>query len=325
MSNRPLAGLKASKTVGEPDVVCHLGEFPPGVDVAEERNQQPFYVSPFRDAAGLPILKIWRISREQHYCFEYCEGLTFLVDCGGREVWGQWRDGVSLDDVTDFLLHQVFGIILHLRGCVCVHASAVVVDGKAVLFAGASGRGKSSTAAAFAARGFPLLSDDISVVKSGNSGEPGLVVIPSVPQICLWPDSADFLYGPGAGERLPRLQSSDEKRLIRLEGPDRYAELPAPLGAVYLLAARSGEGSTPRIDPLENIASLLQLLTNGFVSGALGPQERAREFQIQGEMIRGVPVRQLVPSSDPAKLGQLCELVLNDLRSPAVSLAGRAF
>ncbi len=50
-----------------------------------------------------------------------------------------------------------------------LHASAAVVDGQAVLAAGASGSGKSSLAAAWAAAGHPVLGDDILFV-DGESG-----------------------------------------------------------------------------------------------------------------------------------------------------------
>ena len=42
-----------------------------------------------------------------------------------------------------------------------LHATAVVVDGEAVAFLGDCGYGKSTLGAAFLARGFPLLTDDV--------------------------------------------------------------------------------------------------------------------------------------------------------------------
>lgn len=323
LSNIELSGLRASTSFSKPELVCRLGEFPPRLEPAREKSERPAYVSPFRDAKGLPLLQIWRLRRTQHYCFEYCEGMTFLISHDGRDVWAQWSDNVSLEDVTAFLLHQVIGFILHIRGYTCIHASAVEVEGKAVLFAGGSGSGKSSTAAAFARRGFRILSDDISAVKSEDGESQAFMIMPSVPRLCLWPDSADFLYGPGARERFPRLQPNEEKRLIGLDGSGGYSDLPARLGALYLLAPRIAASNAPRIEPLESVNSLLQLLMNGYVSGALDPERRAREFRTQGEIIRSVPVRRLVPSSDPGKLGLLCDLVLNDVRAASVStLAG---
>src|SRR5208337_3198059 len=75
----------------------------------------------------------------------------------------------ALDDVPIFILGTVFGILLHQRGRITLHASAVRVNGGAVLFCGSSGAGKSTMAAALAQRGYPVASDDICPVSFDHS------------------------------------------------------------------------------------------------------------------------------------------------------------
>ena len=68
------------------------------------------------------------------------------------------RDGAAIDyeaeanaqpgDLAAFVIGAAFGLLLHQRGLVTVQASSVCVKGKAVLFLGASGVGKSTLAAA---------------------------------------------------------------------------------------------------------------------------------------------------------------------------------
>ena len=53
---------------------------------------------------------------------------------------------------------------LRLRGTVCLHASAIVVDNRALLIAGVSGAGKSTTASFFALQRHSVLSDGISAL-----------------------------------------------------------------------------------------------------------------------------------------------------------------
>jgi hypothetical protein len=52
-----------------------------------------------------------------------------------------------------------------IRGELCLHASAVEVDGRCVAFAGSSGRGKTTLAALACAAGYPLFGDDLLRVR----------------------------------------------------------------------------------------------------------------------------------------------------------------
>jgi dephospho-CoA kinase len=48
-----------------------------------------------------------------------------------------------------------------LRGVVCLHASAVAIGDEAIALLGPAGSGKSTTAAAFAERGYSVLAEDV--------------------------------------------------------------------------------------------------------------------------------------------------------------------
>ena len=53
------------------------------------------------------------------------------------------------------------GILLHQRGRMVLHASAVNINDGAVAFMGHNGAGKSTTTFSFMASGYPLVADDI--------------------------------------------------------------------------------------------------------------------------------------------------------------------
>ena len=74
------------------------------------------------------------------------------------------------EELTAFLTGSVLGILLHLRGSVVLHASAVIVDGQAMLFCGRSGAGKSTLAAALGERGYEMMSDDLCPLSPGEDG-----------------------------------------------------------------------------------------------------------------------------------------------------------
>ena len=72
-----------------------------------------------------------------------------------------------------------------------LHASAVHVNGKAVLFCGPSGAGKSTLAAALAQRGYPLVTDDLCAITLAPGAPP--MVHPDGRQLKLWAQAIERL------------------------------------------------------------------------------------------------------------------------------------
>ena len=81
------------------------------------------------------------------------------------------------------ILGSVSMIVATTKGYTCFHGSAVILNGKAVLFCANSGFGKSSIAAFFYTKGYPVLSDDVVNVKVEKNGK--IYAFPSVPRIKL--------------------------------------------------------------------------------------------------------------------------------------------
>jgi GTPase SAR1 family protein len=122
----------------------------------------------------------------------------------------------------------VFGILLHQREQIVLHASAVRVNGRAVLFCGPSGAGKSTLAAALAQRGYPLVNDDFCTVTA--NGADGPLVHPDGRQLKLWAQAIDRL--DLAQSRGERVRKSLEKFYVE---PSEVFTEPLALGAVYAL------------------------------------------------------------------------------------------
>jgi hypothetical protein len=321
-SNRELAGLSLLDTDSSPDVVFHAGLLPADLEADKLQETEPAYTSPYCLPTGEPFSRMWRCPQSGLYYFRFVEGFVFVVDSVGSTIWAQWSDPVTIEDITAFLVGRILAFLLHLRGHACLHASAVAVNGGAVLFAGDPGMGKSSTAAAFAERGYPVLTDDVSAIRRGADGH--IVMVPGVPRLCLWPDSVEFLYGPAPAERFPLLHPAEDKRVVQLDtAPGKFQIEPLPLQAIYLLAPRTADPAAPRLEAVAGADRLIRLLYTGFMNLTLEREQMAYEFPILGEIARSVPIQELVPSNDPKKLGLLCELVLNDVRAAAPPLAGR--
>lgn len=100
------------------------------------------------------------------------------------------------------------GVLLHQRGLLVLHGSAVEIRGQAIGFVGSKGWGKSTTATALHQRGHPLVTDELLVVDLNRDGAP--TVRRGSPYLKLWHDA---LLGTGG--------KPESARQI-LSGADKY-------------------------------------------------------------------------------------------------------
>jgi hypothetical protein len=113
-------------------------------------------------------------------------------------------------------------------GALALHAAAVEVDGRALVLGAPSQFGKTTLAAAFAARGYRLLAEDITCVTANGSGP---LVVPGPSLLRLRPDAADSLKIPGT-----RVVATTRDRVfLTFEEELRGSSQPVPLGAILLL------------------------------------------------------------------------------------------
>ena len=243
-------------------------------------------------------------------CYElsYSDGTRFVVDDGGKRVWGTFQPPLTNEDLATYFLGPVMGFLLRRRGVTCLHASAVELQGRAVAFSGQAGDGKSTTAGALALRGNAVLSEDIVPLELTKGR---LQAIPGYPRVCLWPDAVEKLTGNIEG--LPRLTPVWEKRYLPLDGVRaKFVDEKRPLGLIYLFGERSSDEKAPRIEELRPKEALLELVHNTYMNWLLDRDQRAKEFDELSRAVEQVPVRRIVAHSDGSKIGMLCELILAD-------------
>jgi hypothetical protein len=157
----------------------------------------------------------------------------------GNEIAFAVEDGVDDDDVAVYLLGSAFGILLHQRGHLVLHASAIAVNGKAVLFCGPAGAGKSTLAAALVKSGYAFLNDDVCHIVVDSEGAP---TVPSDGRLLkLWADAVREL------KLEHRRCKPVSKRIDKFYISPPHESMPTmlPLGAIYGLR---GAGTAQTID-----------------------------------------------------------------------------
>ncbi len=208
-SEVPLPGLlNVESARGPTDVAIRFGDVPLALDDA---------------ALTGPT---WAIDGEKFLL--RIPGVARFLLLGGRSIVCEPEPHMPRDDVAIFLLGTVLGILLHQRGQVVLHASAVAVNGKAVLFCGKSGAGKSTMAAALGQGGQPCVADDLCRITLRGDGEP--IVHSDGRQLKLWAQTIDQLQL--APRSRVRVRRELEKYYVEHGGA---VEAPLPIAAVYAL------------------------------------------------------------------------------------------
>lgn len=235
----------------------------------------------------------------------YGDGTHFVIDQYATRLWGEPGPGLSFDDLCVYLVGPVMGFVLRQRGLTCLHASALTINGRAIALVGPAGAGKSTTAAALALRGWPVLCEDVCAL---DRADRQFMVRPAYPRVCLWPDSVDFLFS--SREALPLIVKGWEKRFLELDNARaNFASSSSPLAAIFLLAGRGDEDSAPRLEPLPQRDAVLQLVQNTYVSWFLSSEQRGADFNVLTSLMSSVECFRVIPSADPAHLPALAALI----------------
>ncbi len=209
-SEMELPGLiSGQEDRGEPDVDIRFGTVP-------ETLESPIHSGP-----------TWEIERDR-FLLRVLDIARFLM-VQGRHIVVEPLARAEPADIATFLIGGVFGILLHQRGLVVLHASGVAVNGKAVLFCGPSGAGKSTLAAALNKRGFLVVTDDVCAVTLGPSG--AAMIHPDGRQMKLWGQAVAAL-GLDA-QRGSQIRSQIGKFYVDPANPGAPSSL--PIAAVYVL------------------------------------------------------------------------------------------
>lgn len=107
--------------------------------------------------------------RPQGYLLRFPDLADFELDDAGQLERVLAVPGTE-EEVLGTLCHnQVQPLALSCQGLLVLHAGAVEVDGRAILFAGASGVGKSTLVQAFVRSGYRFLTDDCATFSSDGS------------------------------------------------------------------------------------------------------------------------------------------------------------
>jgi hypothetical protein len=205
----------------------------------------------------------------------------------------------------------VLSYALTKQGHETLHATVVVIGGRAVGFLGESGMGKSTLAAALLACGARLLTDDLLRLEPRGSGYVGF---PGPPRIKLLPHIAEELVTwPWNGSPMYPLA---QKVVIATPEARTCAE-PVPLATLYALSEPE-EGCDPQaviIRPLSQREGLIELLAHSFNKRILDHARLTRQFLAAQAVAASIPVKVLAYPRCTSRIFEVCDAVRRDLEA----------
>ncbi|MDJ1168794.1 serine/threonine protein kinase [Roseofilum sp. BLCC_M154] len=249
---------------------------------------------------------------------EYMEPIDLQLEADGSRISSpNWTNSI-IEDVTVLLLGSVLKLALRLQGKVCLHGCVLAVGEQAIAILGDSGAGKSTTAAALAGQGYPILSDDVALLTESSDH---FLVHPGYPRLRLWPESVNALYGSEEG--LARVLRLSEKRFIDLtyssdepvanQSPWQFQKEPLPLAAIYVLGERQPGLAAPVIEsipPAMAVVTLMKQRSATFLK--LDTDKQAQEFVALSQVAKRVPLRNVTRRDSLDALPQLCDAITAD-------------
>ncbi len=212
-----VSGLNVASELALPGLIALEPGGSHAVDVAIRAGEVPMAL----EDAELTGVN-WQIAPDR-FLFEV-PGVVRILLTGGREILFALEQGSSIEEAAIFISSTGFGILLHQRGRIVLHASAVRVRDSAVLFCGPSGAGKSTLAAALVDAGYDLVTDDFCGISTHADGTPW--VEPDGRQLKLWQNSIDKLSLTGAPQRAGAAR--DREILCRAARRDRRCACRCP-------------------------------------------------------------------------------------------------
>lgn len=207
--------------------------------------------------------------------------LTMRIEAGSTITY-QPHAGVDQAELRAFLLGSGLGALMAQRGALVLHANALAMpDGSALICMGASGAGKSTTAAALALRGYRMLADDVCPIADDGMVRPG------IPRMKLWDDTAARLGI--ATEGLERLPGDRAKWNVPLSAP-AGSEPRKPGLLVVLAPSRSDRLTATRLTGSAKFVALHDNIYRPLFNRALGTEahclKRVAEISAATDVVR---------------------------------------
>lgn len=193
----------------------------------------------------------------------------YFVITDGNDIMIQPIGDVEEEVLASFILGWCIAFLFQLRKVTAIHSSAIEIGNQAVLIAGFSGSGKSTTALSLIESGCRYLADDIAMVDPMNE----LLIQPAFPQQKVCRNVAERM------DKSELIYINEKKDKFAYHNLKDFCDEPRKLTTMFMLSPYDGDQVS--MEKVTGVAKLNGVLKNLFLLDAY----RAMGFTIE-EKIR---------------------------------------
>lgn len=259
-----------------------------------------------RKDVSILIRKINLPSNREDPYFHVQNGDVYLwwEDIGQVRISGGKEIIVDADEnqIIPLLLGPVMAILLHQRGLLVLHGSAIKVNEVAVAFLGFRGFGKSTTAINLYKKGYPLVTDDILAINFNEKDKP--IVYPGYHHVRLSDDSYNNIKD--STEILTPIRTIAGK--VFCDASRGFSPEPIPLICIYLLE-KSDKIKISSINPKD----LLDLIIHSTANRIFNENDQANNLKQLANLINNIPIRRLEFKHSFKNISKLIEVIEEDI------------
>ncbi len=218
-----------------------------------------------------------------------------------------------------YLFGSIMAVCLYQRGLLVLHANAIEIGGTAVLLAGDSGVGKSTTAAIFHQKGFNVLSDDIVVVNTDAKAMGGF------PQIKLFQSTLDQLNI--SSKNLTPISAQQGKFSFPLtQKNNQNNQNKRTISAIYILSTANEKASKNFIlSPINGVQRFRKLIENTYRYELIdGLNVKDQHLRLCARLSEEIHLMSLVRPTSYFNGHELVDTILTDLKNNNICNTSRS-
>jgi len=244
-------------------------------------------------------------------------GKDYILRFPGLADFHLHREGAELqcypcagiDDVSirHLLLDQVIPRVIGHSGSIVLHASAVEINGVAVLFLGDTGWGKSTLATSFLMNGHTILTDDCLLIKQENGNVTGMF---SYVGARLMDDSIKAIVGEKFKLNKMAHYSTKKRLILHADFTNKNDEI--PIAALFLLTSpeHAAKTGTILIEKINGAQIATEIIKHSFILDVFDKGKIAEKFSKTGGIAAsGFPMYRLIYPRNYALLDQVRAVV----------------